>query len=183
MEEWKPIPQYYGIYEASNRGRIRSLDGKITANARYDRRVWRGRIMRQKVTANRKGRKDARVCLWRDGKEKTHLVARLVASEWIGEPTEGMTVNHINGNPLDNRPENLEWITLAENIRRGFADGLYASTQHQTTLVPETGEAIVFPSAAETERWLGRSHGYIHEIKQRGGTTATSRDGRRFRVV
>lgn len=138
--------------------------------------------MRQRVTANSKGRKDARVCLWRDGKEKTHLVARLVASAWIGEPTAEMTVNHINGNPLDNRAENLEWVTHAENIKLGFSCGLYASIQRPTTLIHESGNAITFPSMSEAGRWLGRNGGYISNVK-RTGRTATARDGSRYMVV
>lgn len=52
-------------------------------------------------------------------------MARLVAMTWCEGYKEGLTVNHINGNPMDNRAENLEWITRAENIRHGFKVGLY----------------------------------------------------------
>jgi hypothetical protein len=36
-----------------------------------------------------------------------------------------MTVNHIDGNPENNVCSNLEWVTHTENIRKGWADGLY----------------------------------------------------------
>jgi hypothetical protein len=36
-----------------------------------------------------------------------------------------MTVNHKNGNPLDNSAVNLEWLSHGDNIRHGFANGLY----------------------------------------------------------
>lgn len=182
MEKWKPIPGYVGIYEASDLGRIRSVDGKATSNARYDKRVWRGRIMRQKITENKKGRKDARVSLWRDGIEKTHLVSRLVATAWVGTPMEGMTVNHINGNPLDNRPTNLEWVTLSENIRKGFETGLYDSTMKPVTLVSSTGEQTRFPSMAEATRWLGRSCGYVSNTILQGRRTVTATNGNRYMV-
>lgn len=59
--------------------------------------------------------------------QKTALVHRLVLSTF--SPIENMElydVNHINGNKLDNRLENLEWCTRSENIKHSFANGLQA---------------------------------------------------------
>lgn len=167
MEIWKDIPGYEGIYEASNLGRIRTAVGKTTSNARYDVRVWKTRIMKQKQTKNGK-RDDKRVILWKDGKEKTFLVARLVAMAWLGVPEEGMTVNHINGDHIDNRPENLEWVSLADNIRHGFETGLYSSCQKRMTIIGVDGEMREFPSMAATDRFLGRSRGYTSLAISRG---------------
>lgn len=36
----------------------------------------------------------------------------------LGYPNEGHVVDHLNGNGLDNRQENLECVPLIENIRR-----------------------------------------------------------------
>lgn len=126
MEEyWKDIPGFEGIYQASTLGRIRTCEGKVTSSARFPHRVWKQRIMKQKCTVNKKGRYDCRVDLWKDGTHKTFLVSRLVAMTWCDGFKENMTVNHINGNMLDNRSENLEWLSHGDNIRHGFANGLY----------------------------------------------------------
>lgn len=129
MEVWKDIPGYEGLYQASNLGRVRSAPGKTTSNKRYACRIWRSRVMKQKFTPNKNGRTDARVILWKDGNKRTWLVSRLVGLTWCDGYTEGMTINHINGNPLDNRAINLEWVTLSENIKKGFELGLFAHNQ------------------------------------------------------
>jgi len=170
MEQWRDIPGYEGIYEASTDGRIRSADGKITSNSRYSVRHWKQRIIKQKHQARSTGKTDARVCLWKDGKEKTHLVSRLIAMSWCEGYEDGMTVNHIDGNPENNRADNLEWITLKENIQKGFEDGLYTGMK-PCVLIAEDGSEIKFPSLSAASRYLGRSKGYASEAVK---------DGRRF---
>lgn len=180
MELWKSIPEYDGLYEASDQGNIRTVDGKITSNARYQKRVWRRRVMKQKI--HRRGnRADARVELWKDGTHKTWLVSRLVASAWIGLPESGMTVNHINGNPLDNRPENLEWVTLQENISKAYETGLKDANRKPVTLVFGS-ETYSFPSYAEASRFLSKSEKYVSLCIARG-RSPISADGIKYEVA
>nr|DAL08116.1 MAG TPA: homing endonuclease [Caudoviricetes sp.] len=131
QEQWKDIPGYEGLYEASNTGEIRTKLGKTTSSARSSKRVWKQRILKQKHQKRIRcaaGYTDARVTLWKDGEEKTMLVSRLVAMAWIPGYSKNLTVNHIDGNPMNNNASNLEWCTRAENIRKGFANGQYKNT-------------------------------------------------------
>lgn len=50
---------------------------------------------------------------------------RLVAKVWLDNENNLETVNHIDGNKGNNSVENLEYMTLADNIKDGFANGLY----------------------------------------------------------
>lgn len=160
MEKWIDIPGYETLYQASTEGRIRTCEGKITSNAQYAKRVWKQRIMKQKMVPNKNGRIDPRVCLWKDGKEKTWLVSRLVAMAWCAGYSPELTVNHIDGNPLNNRSDNLEWITLRENIQHGFRVGLYA--ENQIPVVVVDGESInLYDSMGAASRALGKNSGYL----------------------
>ena len=53
-------------------------------------------------------------------KKKHFSVHRLVALAFVNGYFEGAVVNHKNENKLDNRAENLEWITTRENILYGL---------------------------------------------------------------
>lgn len=182
MELWKSIPNYEGIYEASNLGRIRTAFGKTTKSARFEKRVWKQRILKPKMEKRRHGNVgDLRVSLWKDGIEKTMLVARLVALAWCDGYHDGMTVNHIDGNPLNNMAQNLEWVSLADNIRHGFNTGLYR-TQKSCVLTNELGYRLVFPSMAKASKFLGHKNGYVSDCIGKN-RAIKSADGCEYSVV
>ena len=88
-ELWKDIPGYEGIYQASTLGNIRTCEDKTTHTERHGIRHWKQRTLKQKKCRNSKGRIDARVSLWKDGKERTWLVSRLVGLTWCDGYSHG----------------------------------------------------------------------------------------------
>lgn len=105
-ERWLPIPGHEESYEVSDLGRIRALD-RITDRGRK----WKGQMM---APASMPAGYQT-VTLWRDGKQKTALVHRLVLSAFIGPAPEGAEGLHGNGEPSDNSLSNLAWGTHSEN--------------------------------------------------------------------
>ena len=59
-----------------------------------------------------------------DGKQKNFYVHRLIAEAFIPNPDDKPEVNHIDGNPANNRVENLEWVTRSENASHAYRTGL-----------------------------------------------------------
>lgn len=170
MEVWKDIPGYEGIYQASTFGDIRTVDGKVTSNKRYATRRWKSRILKGRGDNYKTGK---RVNLWKNGKAKEWLVARVVATTFLGVPPEGFTVNHIDGNRLNNHIDNLEWLSLADNIRHGFETGLYHA-QKSVTLVKD-GIWVTFKSMAKCDKFLGKYAGYTSARAQKSDTVVDAK--------
>jgi hypothetical protein len=110
MIEWKPVNGFEGYYEVSSEGNIRRIKGGSGAKL--------GVFLKGK-TGNTGYHE---VCLAKDGKHYWRLAHRLVAEAFIG-PAGDLTVNHKNGDKLDNRPSNLEYMTQADNNRDCVANG------------------------------------------------------------
>lgn len=49
--------------------------------------------------------------------KKRYLLHRLVLTTFVGPPPDGYVAMHLNGNPQDNRLQNLKWGTQSENCR------------------------------------------------------------------
>lgn len=56
---------------------------------------------------------------------KNVQVHSLIAELFHGKRPENLVVNHIDGNKLNNHPNNLEYVTIAENIRHSIEMGLH----------------------------------------------------------
>lgn len=152
-EIWKEVPGYDGKYEVSNLGRVKSFNSHPYTGPK---------IMVNSVMRNGY----ARVELSKNKSSKTFLVHRLIATVFIPNPDNKRTVNHINGNKLDNRVENLEWATDKENrnhyLRKiagepyQLKSGRDKKCMYKKVVCIETGE--VFESIASAARFAG-----VHE--------------------
>lgn len=183
METWIDIPHYEELYEASSLGNIRTKAGKTTSSARSAKRVWKQRIMKQKLRKCRNGRLDAMVCLWKDGKPHYHLVSRLIVSAFHGDMLfTDMTVNHLDGNTLNNSADNLEWITRSDNIKVGFSNGQFDSFMKRISAVSSNGARIEARSYADMDRKLGRYKGYTSRSIISGISDLVGSDGTTYRV-
>ena len=67
------------------------------------------------------------VVLWKNGKRKQCTMHRIVALSFIPNPENKRCVNHIDGNKLNNKVSNLEWITHSDNHKHAYRTGLRKS--------------------------------------------------------
>jgi HNH endonuclease len=107
----KPIPGYYGLYEADTEGGIwRHLGGG------FFRRL-RGTPLNGYV----------QVSLSVNGVRTACYAHRLIALTFLGPPAPGMQVNHRNRNKQDNRLSNLEYKTPKEHSQHTRSTGYRAA--------------------------------------------------------
>lgn len=126
MEHWKPIEGW--PYEVSDMGRVRRSEPDRTSPA--------GKVLRV-----RKGGEYHMLTLCNNGDQRRVYVHHLVLEAFVGpRPSDAHECNHRDGDKLNNRPDNLEWVTRSENIKHAYENGL--ATPNNRKLDPAQVAAI-----------------------------------------
>jgi hypothetical protein len=112
------------------------------------------------------------VDLCRDGKVKKFLVHRLIAETLLPNPNNKEQVNHINGNKLDNRLENLEWNTRSENQKHAIKIGLRSAKGEKNSQSKITEQDVLYIRNSEENgsilaKKFNISHPTICDIRKR----------------
>lgn len=132
-EVWRDIAGYEGLYQASNLGRIRSLDRTIRRNG-IDVH-WKGRILQPKVPYPYLG-----VMLSKNGKARSFRVHRLVAMAFVPNPDNLPVVDHIDSDKTNNAASNLRWCTNQQNLAFAKEAGLITGPTPFSQRTPEQQE-------------------------------------------
>lgn len=107
-EQWRPWPTNPD-YEVSDHGNVRSWmrRGRETADPTSPR-LLKPRFRKDKKYASLSLRHP-------DGRTASRSIHSVVMEAWVGPRPEGEEVAHLNGNPSDNRLENLQYVTHVVN--------------------------------------------------------------------
>lgn len=96
-------------------------------------------------------------------KNKHIPVHRIIAKLFLGEPEPGLVVNHKDGNKLNNRIENLEYVTIAENIKHAVASGLHVSGNPENHGNYKDGRATKINQKEYQRNWQRNKLGILPE--------------------
>lgn len=116
-EIWKDIPNFIGLYQISNFGRIRSVKKNKSQKMAF---FIKERILKQMLAPQGYYKVD----LYKNHKRNSKYVHRLLMESFIDNPENKPQINHINGIKTDNRIENLEWCTRSNNIKHAWTTKL-----------------------------------------------------------
>lgn len=97
LESWQPVKDYETLYEVSNWGKVKSVNGTLLKQY------------------NCNGYMRSSLC--KNGKCKQYFVHRLVGQVFISNPKNLPYINHLDCNRSNNHVENIEWCTHKENIQ------------------------------------------------------------------
>ena len=138
-EIWKDIPNYEGLYMASNLGRIKSLVNNKILKQNGDNYGY------------------LQVILYKGSLRNTGKVHRLVALSFIENTENKKQVNHIDGNKHNNEISNLEWVTNKENKLHAIRNGItiihektrIAQKEYRDKVILNTENGIFYKSTTE----------------------------------
>lgn len=170
-ETWKSSDTFPG-YAISTLGRVKSLKRRVAASvpgfAEHRMRSVAEKVLAQRITRN---------YMYVDlniRPRKTIAVHVLVAHVYHGPRPEGMQVNHKDGDRLNNRPDNLEYVTPKANMQHALSLGLLKShigeASSQAKLTNQQALEI-FRTTGVSQRKLairyGVSAGLVQQIKEK----------------
>lgn len=163
-EIWKPIPGYEGCYEVSNLGRVKSVERRsprVTPQGKAGFRFIPEKFLKGGV--DNIGR--WHVGLRRAGETQPRRIHSLVLLAFIGPRPEGQVGMHLNGDPSDNRLENLEYGTQSRNLIDALWHGRRKLTEADILMIRSKVESGL--ARGDITNWakqFGVSKTHIHRI-------------------
>lgn len=140
METWKDIPDC-SDYQVSDLGNVRSCKRKGNFHSKGE---WKTIKLKEHNSRLKYLCFGANV----NGKKIDKHVHRLVLEVFVG-PSDGLDAAHLNGNPHDNRLENLVWVTRKVNMGHAIGHGTIRSgDHHHMTKLSETDIKAIIEMAA-----------------------------------
>lgn len=118
--EWRVVPDFPG-YEVNNVGDVRSITRAVP-----HQNVTKTIFGRMKKSRPQKNGGHLRLTLFHERANKSVFVHRLVMAAFAGPLPAGKIVRHLNGDPRDNRFENLAYGDAFENAADAIRHGVTA---------------------------------------------------------
>ena len=169
-EVWKDIEHYKGIYQVSNRGRVRSLDRQ--SNGRF----YYGKVLTNRIRAD--GYVDVMLSVNRSQyRPKIHT---LVAKAFIDNPNQYSEVNHKDECKSNNAVSNLEWCSRQYNNQYKGLLSRKGSTQAKRIAVINRDSKETFNSIRKAAKYLGISPNCIYSCLRKKQETT---HGFKFEII
>lgn len=118
VERWRDIPGYEGFYRVSDWGRVKTVK-RYSRHPKGGMRIVQSRILKSWIVWSRKGRnrkiRALQVSFSCKGVVEAKQIHPLVLLAFVGPRPDGMDCCHNDGDPTNNRLDNLRWDTRSGN--------------------------------------------------------------------
>jgi hypothetical protein len=159
-EEWRDIPGYVGLYQASSHGRVRSVARLLQSSIDEGLRIHKTLL---KPGTNKQGRLGVilskPVWLSETPGIKRYQVHRLVYAAFHGEIPEGAHVLHKDGNHLDNAITNLYLGNHLQNMRDKRRHGTQTEGEDHPASKLDEDAVIRIRYGNEKQKVLAKEYG------------------------
>lgn len=146
-EIWKDVKDYEGLYQVSNYGNVKRIKDNY--------------IFKQ----NKNSRGYRIITFTKNKKEKSVSVHRIVAETFISNPNNLSQINHIDGDKMNNKVDNLEWCTQSENMKHAYKTGLEIKKGKKVKQYDLEGNYIkTWNKMNEAEKEMNITHGKISQV-------------------
>lgn len=167
METWIDVPGFGDHYQASSCGRVKTKLRKVTktVSGKLTTQTYKERVL-SPCARNKYGHQVVHLCV--DGKRMNVSVHTMVLLAFHGYPPDSTVACHNNGDPTDNRPENLRWDTQTSNNHDRKAHGNYAIGEEHPEAKISQSDAMRIANGEMTKpeaMRLGISHSQFYRIK------------------
>lgn len=157
-EEWRDVVGYEGKYRVSSLGRVKSMERSVMVRrlGGEHARNLPGKLL--KSTIGKTGYYTVSLC------GKNAKLHRVIAEAFIPNPHKKDLINHKNGIRTDNRLDNLEWCTHAENLRHAAHTLKTMNLLHEMRGVECTDTNKAYDSLASAARDTGLKPQNIYHV-------------------
>jgi len=167
VEVWKPVVGYEGLYEVSSLGRLKRLPR--TAGAGEATRSLSEKIMKP----GKHSFGYSQFTLTKGGETENVLLHRLVLEAFDGPPpSPGLLALHGDGDPSNNRRNNLRWGTHKDNVEDSILHGtIYSGAKHHSSKLTDEDVHQIrrLADAGAPFAWIGSQYGIAYQNAARIG--------------
>jgi hypothetical protein len=130
-EIWKAIPGHEGAYEVSDQGRVRSLARTVPTKSRSGNPYLRP--VPERILRPGPQKKSGHLSVILSRKGGMRQVHELVLTTFVSRPPDCESC-HNDGDPTNNRLDNLRWDTRHSNIMDAIRKGSWFSEKRRAHL-------------------------------------------------
>ncbi len=153
-EEWRDIKGYEGFYQVSNFGNIKSLAREI--KRRNQGSVYKVETYKKATICPKTGYR--KLFLSKNGVNKCFSVHSLVANQFLDKVNIKDVVDHISGDKLNNRADNLRFVSQSKNlsnVNKKIINGKATSRYKGVSFSKEKNKYYARIYVNSVKKWLG----------------------------